>query len=558
MNKKNNIRLGIVTLLLLAWISSFAQLNNIKNESYFLISDRSIYGAGETIYFSAMPRRIYLTPEDKTISQVYYCDIVSQNGEVIASEKFKANREGISGSITIPDNILSGNYLLRGYTRWMRNFPHENFQYIPLILIHPESPGFTDVFKENELMQETVVTDGFSISISNPYVLKREKVNIEIAANDQKIIPDNRNICIAVLKKGFQNYGSHALKKGIIKEKTTQKQWFLPEIYGPTLSAQVSNGSSVNFELSRINLSMSNGYHELVIARINNRGKVFFQLPNQTGKNDMYLLPEHRDIELQIDRDFAKSRNFNPYMRAISDDDSIFGKKVSQFVFYKQLAQLYSLEQKNDVAIEANALSEKPFYGKAIYQYKMDDFILLGSFAEYLRDLMPQVKLTDLNGDSRLVLLTEKGSILGYTPLLLIDHVPTSLDNLLKLDPRILKKVDIVNKRYIKGSETFDGILSVFTKSGDFGSVEFPANGHFFEYKLLSRVRDYKRNLPGKDFLPDLNPVLAWHSGMKMDDEYSCRTQIVANDIPGIYVIVVSAISNEGVVLQSSAEFTVK
>src|SRR5690606_11714785 len=46
--------------------------------------------------------------------------------EVIQSETFPIKEGKISGAFTLPKDLGSGDYFLRSYTEWMRNYPEKD------------------------------------------------------------------------------------------------------------------------------------------------------------------------------------------------------------------------------------------------------------------------------------------------------------------------------------------------------------------------------------------------------------------------------------------------
>ncbi len=75
--------------------------------------------------------------EDVHWSNVIYVELIRWNGEKIAQAKFKLFENSASGYLTIPKTLLSGNYYIRAYTKWMRNFPVEDYFYKLIKVINP-------------------------------------------------------------------------------------------------------------------------------------------------------------------------------------------------------------------------------------------------------------------------------------------------------------------------------------------------------------------------------------------------------------------------------------
>ncbi len=101
-------------------------LEELPQEKIYIHLDRPYYTGGETIWY-----KVYLTAgpyhEPSQLSQTIYVELINQNKEVIQQTKLLSINGLVSGSITLPDTLKSGKYLLRAYTNWMRNFEESYF-----------------------------------------------------------------------------------------------------------------------------------------------------------------------------------------------------------------------------------------------------------------------------------------------------------------------------------------------------------------------------------------------------------------------------------------------
>ncbi|RWY46004.1 hypothetical protein [Mucilaginibacter gilvus] len=95
-------------------------------EKIFVHTDKSTYLAGEIVWF-----KIYCVDgafnKPLTLSKVVYVDILD-NAQVSVMQAKIAMADGMgSGSLVIPPSVANGNYKLRAYTNWMKNFGPEGF-----------------------------------------------------------------------------------------------------------------------------------------------------------------------------------------------------------------------------------------------------------------------------------------------------------------------------------------------------------------------------------------------------------------------------------------------
>lgn len=96
------------------------QINHL-NEKVFIHTDKSFYLAGETVWFKAYVVDCFFN-RPLALSKVLYIEIIDKNLKPILQTKVTLDSAMGNGSIAIPISITSGNYILRAYTQWMKNF----------------------------------------------------------------------------------------------------------------------------------------------------------------------------------------------------------------------------------------------------------------------------------------------------------------------------------------------------------------------------------------------------------------------------------------------------
>jgi hypothetical protein len=95
-------------------------------EKVYVHTDRPYYLAGETIWFKA-----YLTAGSfhqlSPLSKTLYVELVNEKKEKIMQLMVRLNEGTGHADILLPSDLKSGNYLLRAYTNWMRNYDEDFF-----------------------------------------------------------------------------------------------------------------------------------------------------------------------------------------------------------------------------------------------------------------------------------------------------------------------------------------------------------------------------------------------------------------------------------------------
>ncbi|SRR5579871_78826 len=126
-------------LFSISWSKIFCQsevLENIKNafdkyhkdlnEKIFVHTDKSFYVAGEIVWF-----KLYNVDANVNVllnvSKVAYVEIIGKDQKPVLQAKVLLKNGLGSGSFYLPFTVASGNFKLRAYTSWMKNFSADYF-----------------------------------------------------------------------------------------------------------------------------------------------------------------------------------------------------------------------------------------------------------------------------------------------------------------------------------------------------------------------------------------------------------------------------------------------
>jgi hypothetical protein len=106
------------------------KFNNYSNralqEKIFVHTDKEFYVAGEIVWF-----KVYYingtTHKPLQLSKIAYVEIINEKNEPVSQSKVSLRPGESDGSFYLPVSLNTGNYILRAYTSWMRNFSEEYF-----------------------------------------------------------------------------------------------------------------------------------------------------------------------------------------------------------------------------------------------------------------------------------------------------------------------------------------------------------------------------------------------------------------------------------------------
>jgi len=118
--------------------SSFNQYRqNAPVEKVFAHTDKGAYLTGEIIWF-----KLYVVDgtwhKPLALSRVAYVDVLDNNSVPVMQTKVELKNGSGYGSVYIPVTLSNGNYKLRAYTNWMKNFSADYYFEKQLTIVNPQ------------------------------------------------------------------------------------------------------------------------------------------------------------------------------------------------------------------------------------------------------------------------------------------------------------------------------------------------------------------------------------------------------------------------------------
>jgi hypothetical protein len=193
-----------------------------------------------------------------------------------------------------------------------------------------------------------------------------------------------------------------------------------------------------------------------------------------------------------------------------------------------------------------------PFYGRADERYLLDDYTRFPTMEEVMREYVKGVMVRKRkDGFHFLTIDATNNSLFRSDPLILLDGVPVfNVDKIMAYDPRKIRKLDVVSRRYYLGHLSFDGVSSYTTYKGDLidftpdhATVLFvdgvQPSREFFSPKYETQVQQESR-------VPDPRYLLFWAPQLTTDQEGKTGVGFYTSDVPGTYRVVVHGLSIPG------------
>src|SRR5664279_1767838 len=104
-------------------------------EKLYIHTDKTFYLTGETIWL-----KTYLVDASfhrpLGVSSISYIEVLNRDLKPVLQAKIVMKKGFGNGYLVIPGFLNSGNYVLRGYTNWMKNFSPDFYFEQPITIVN--------------------------------------------------------------------------------------------------------------------------------------------------------------------------------------------------------------------------------------------------------------------------------------------------------------------------------------------------------------------------------------------------------------------------------------
>ena len=518
----------------------------VSGEKIRLFTDRSIYCVNENVYFTA---EYSCTEELESLSwsTVLYVELIRWNGTSIAGSKLRLTGQTTSAGIEIPGNIPSGNYYLRAYTRWMRNYSPGEYAYLGVKIVNPYRPETDEGPADSEtpagintlnLIQKSLI-DGIRCVTDKDEYKPGEKAEIKIGINGTNPV-DFDSYSITVSKSGTTvATDSYIEAVPILTGGLPANMEYLPEIRGITISGEVTDMSEgVPMKDVLVSLSETQSGEYYATYTTDDRGRFVFSLSEMERQHDFFVqtgIPS----QLRIDNGYCNRPIRLPYAAFEMNMDEI--DFVREVMVNQQILERYKRDQ--DLVTDSAQAKPGPlvFYGNKKSVYFIDKYIELPDIREFIYEIITEANI--INDKEKNPVITMRRTDNGYyPPLILLDNIRINgSEQFLKIPLSKIERVEVINSNYLVGKERYSGIMSFYSRNKDFAGLELNKNSLFFSYDLFSEI------LPGFDFskrpadqrTPDRRNLLYWNPDFRMPADGEATISFITSDCTGDYVVYV-------------------
>ncbi len=539
-------------------------------EQVQLSTNKNYYHPSENLWFSGKMLYADATMQD-SISKVVYVEWISPQNELISRQKYHVDSLGFHGMFTVLENLNLGNYRLRAYTQWMRNFGDSTFyeQIVPVIstkqyiFFKKHSPETSTIklvpdkksYKSREkitIQIEGIKPGNLVVSVTDSGAIRRVKA-LEtkpkpfLSASSFKVIP----VFTHIAEAGLSLSGKILDKNN--KPALAMILFFFGDLEYPFANKEKDTLHSI-FESNFQEMLYRNGKkNQYIRIQTNEEGK--FSITGMLLKDTTDIVYQAMDMKGKLlDKVLFDPEDFPAIKPSKIKSDFEIKDLNATVLIEKDIDLEKGVIQLDEVTVKTKR-AEKQFVSKPIYGNP--DFTVyakdIGAASAGMNPILalqgrvPGVQITYSDGRIKVRMRGGQNSIEGASePLYLIDGFPVEdVNSLMNISSDNIDRIEVLKTaRAMFGSRGANGVIAIYTKSSvskpsernnsglkpsakTFTIIGFQETKPFFAPNYaLAQARENPK--------PDLRTTLFWSPNLS-----SNTFSFYAADNAGIYQILV-------------------
>lgn len=540
------------------------QLLTSYKEEILLHHDGPIYLTGDYLRFSVLcldNSTGLLSP----LSRVAYVELLDGSNEPVAQVIVELKDGKGKGDVLLPFTMNSGNYLMRAYTRWMRNFPPENYSHTQVTVINPFKPLLEkpEEKRTSPFISGTVQLTGLSANLNNSTYSNREKAILDINLTGRDGDPLDGVVSVSVSKvPDFFSTPTAPQEESSVKA-TRPKTIFLPEINGQLVEGIVKNaaGDSVKAD-ALVFLSVTGQLPGFYTSRSDKEGKVRFEVLDFYGTGEVHLQSANPAQAIKVELGSPFSKEFADLQPGALRIDESWKGYLTELSHNMQIRSVYADTLR---AFELQLTTDTlPFYGMPDQRYFLDDYTRFPLTEEVLREYVSGIMLRKKDNKFYFKMVDmENQRIMEQDPLILYDGLPVAdADKVVEIDPRLIKRIDVMTRKVYMGRSVFYGVTSFHTYDGDLKGLDKKEVGEpsTFEGLQVTHVYSapsYASKSQKDSSLPDFRTTLFWDPWAQIE-KGKARLEFFTGDDTGTYLVSIKGFSQNGERVHTESYFKVE
>ena len=176
---------------------SETDLNELAPEKIYLQLDRKVYASDKIIWFKSIVTNA-VDHSPSPLSGVLYVELINPNEKVLEKKMIKLERGIGQGYFKLSQPAMEGNYLIRAYTEWNKNFGADSFFKEYIRVFAPSS-------KSDKAITKTTLIENKNHTRTLRAHFKPQNIDSRHSKKLKIVIGQNKNKDTLFIKKNKSN-----------------------------------------------------------------------------------------------------------------------------------------------------------------------------------------------------------------------------------------------------------------------------------------------------------------------------------------------------------------
>jgi len=322
---------------------------------------------------------------------------------------------------------------------------------------------------------------------------------------------------------------------------------YLPEIRGVIIKGTVKNQTGTPMANDLVYLTIPSSNYLFIASKTDSLGNFYF-ITDKIKYNTEIILqvsPENKNnYKINIESEFHDEyHQFTPPSLSI---DSSFAELIKERSIFSQLENVYFSEKVDSIISKP----EMRFYRQPDKVYRLDDYVRFPTMDDVFIEYIPEISLRKKGDLYNIKVVNFKtGTAFLEDPLILLDGIPVSDHNqVISLNPLLIKKIEIIKRRYFYGPLDVSGIISIESYKGDGMGISLKDDTLKEMVGTQPQKVYYQPNhgVENPSRIPDFRIQLYWDPVLKIERGQSKLIEFYTSDVNGDFEITIEGTDLNG------------
>ena len=555
-----------ILLLLTVLLTVTVQAQDRVVERTYLTTDRDVYVAGETLWYSAFCLDVAKGTLSR-VSSVAYVELHDAE-KMVASGKVALLDGRGAGQLSIPGSLPTGNYRLVVYTA--QNRAERGYDYNGLA---SKTVSIFNVFSGER------VKDG--VEMVEPEAYEKDRIrsgvtkgDVTLAVAGDSLVLVNRGGEAATLSlsvthdDGFAANGNPTISDFTAEARRVGPKSFdnsiLPEYEGEIIHGHITGFSEEmmpklmgKFAFISTPSTKSDVYSSV----IDPDGKVAFFTGNIYGTKEYICEIEGIDPSLncfiELESPFVNAQVAAPKKLRMSES-------LREPLLARSVAMQIERHFTSDTLLDPLSVRQCGLFGSHEVVYVLDDYTRFTTMEEVLIEFVSEMRARRRSDGSRdIQIRLDNGTLPFFSSmptLMLLDGVPVfDQQKIMDYDPLLVESIHIYPQTYYIGSRSYDGIANFITYKHNLPGFQFGGNVRVVDFQGVSWPTSYTgQALRDEEGYPDYRQTIYWHPLLTLAPGQTLVIPCKMPDYTGRFKVSMEGLSTAGTPFHAETSFSSK